>query len=60
MDSFTIFVIMLLPCAFIHGYFTGQKEGLMKGAEGMFEQMWAKGTPVPGKPRHRSIEISEE
>lgn len=54
---FCIFV--MIPLAFFHGWYSGRKDGIQVGADGMFEVMWLKGVPKPGDPSKRVVEIEK-
>lgn len=49
--------LLLLPVAFLHGWFVGRHYGVRIGAAGMFDQLFDKGTPT-GKKGVRTIEVS--
>ena len=53
-----IWLVLLLPASFIHGWLTGRWYGVKQGAAGMFDQLYDSGIPVKGKPLTRKIEIS--
>ena len=38
--------IILLPVAFLHGWFVGRKHGIKMGSEGMFDHLYNLGKPV--------------
>ncbi len=48
-----------MPLAFIHGWYQGKSAGVQSGADGMFEVMWLKGTPIPGEPNKRMLELEK-
>jgi len=50
--------IVLLPVAFLHGWFVGRSHGVRKGAADMFDHLYDKGTRVKGKQHTKIIEIS--
>lgn len=50
--------LLLLPAAFIHGWFVGRHHGVKKGAAEMFDHLYERATPVSGKRYTRTIEIS--
>ena len=50
--------IVLLPVAFIHGWFVGRKHGIKMGSAGMFDHLYNLGKPVYGKKNTRTIEIN--
>mgnify|MGYP003302473996 CR=1 FL=1 len=41
--------LLLLPVAFLHGWFVGRHYGVRIGAAGMFDQLFDKGTPTDKK-----------
>jgi len=50
--------IVLLPIAFIHGWYVGRSEGVAKGSAAMFDHMYDQATPVPEKKNTRTLEIT--
>ena len=50
--------LILLPVAFLHGWFVGRAHGIRKGAAEMFDHLFSNGLAVKGKTNTRSIEIS--
>ncbi len=59
-ENFVYFLIfVLMPLAFIHGWYQGKSAGVQSGADGMFEVMWLKGTPIPGEPNKRMVELEK-
>jgi hypothetical protein len=57
MSEYIWIVLLLAPAAFAHGWFVGRHFGVKIGAAGMFDQLYDKGTPVPGARGTRTIEI---
>lgn len=51
-------IILLIPIAFLHGWFTGRSHGIKKGSAAMFDHMYDQGIVVPGKKNTKRIEIS--
>ena len=49
--------LLLLPVAFLHGWFVGRHYGVRIGAPGTFGQLFDKGTPTD-KKGVRTIEVS--
>lgn len=60
MDGISILICVMLPLAFLHGYYSGNKTGIRQGAERMFDSIWRNGTPKVGEPKVRIIEITDE
>lgn len=63
MEDMTIsFLLLLVPAlAFIHGYFSGKKEGIKFGANTMFDLIASKGEKVPGTKLIRvQLEVEDE
>ncbi len=50
-------LLLLLPIAYAHGWFTGRGFGIKIGAAGMFDQLYSKGEPT-SKSGVRLIEVS--
>jgi len=51
-------ILIILPLAFLHGWYVGRHFGIKLGAAGMFDQLYDNGVPVRGKLETRTIEIS--
>tara|TARA_R100000951_G_C2549194_1_gene151919 strand:+ start:203 stop:379 length:177 start_codon:yes stop_codon:yes gene_type:complete len=51
-------ILIILPLAFLHGWYVGRHFGIKLGAAGMFDQLYDNGIPVRGKLETRTIEIS--
>ena len=58
MELYFDWYLLLLPVAFIHGWFVGRSEGVRKGSAAMFDHMYDNGIPVLGKTNTRKIEIT--
>lgn len=41
-----VLLALLLPIAFVHGVFVGQRFGVKQGASIMYDMLYAKGTPT--------------
>mgnify|MGYP003321960425 CR=1 FL=1 len=52
-------ILLLLPVAYAHGWFSGRGLGIKIGAAGMFDQLYSKGEPT-SKSGVRLIEVSLE
>ena len=52
-----IWLVLLLPAAYLHGWYTGRSFGVKQGAAGMFDQLYSKGEPT-SKSGVRLIEVS--
>ena len=55
-----IWLVLLLPAAYLHGWYTGRSFGVKQGAAGMFDELYSSGIPVKGKQFTRKVEISLE
>jgi len=55
-----VWLVLLLPLAYLHGWYTGKSLGVRQGAMGMFDELYSNGKPVKGKQFTRKIEISLE
>ena len=52
------FIILLLPIAFLHGWYVGRSHGVRKGSAAMFDHIYDQGIPVKGKVNTKRIEIT--
>lgn len=55
MDNWYLFLI--LPIAFIHGWWTGRSRGLEIGANGMYDVLVMSGKEIPGKKGVVMVEL---
>jgi hypothetical protein len=60
-DTTSLLFLLIPVAAFIHGYFTGKKEGIKYGANTMFDLIANKGEKVPGTKFIRvQLEVEDE
>ena len=55
MDNWYLFLI--LPIAFIHGWWTGRSRGVEIGANGMYDVLVMGGKEIPGKKGVVMVEL---
>jgi len=63
LESFTIgqlLVVLLLPAAFLHGYFHAKKKHFEMGIAAAFDTLAKSGKPKPGEPNTVIIELDVE
>lgn len=51
------YLFLLLPGAFIHGWWVGNNMGLKTGANGMYDVLCLTGKEVPGKDNIVMVEL---
>jgi len=59
MDYVTLIALFLPPIAFFHGYWVGNKQGVVDGAARMWEFLWEQGATTDDK-NVRVVELQHE